>query len=170
LHADPKSTLSSTATRPLTLVTGASSGIGLELAKQFAANGFDLILTAHDDLTDAAVAIRPSGVSLDTITIDLADPGGVDELWNHVKGTRRPLAAAALNAGRGEGRGVRERVFQLTATRGLFNWLDASERADPASADDTPPVSDTTGFPDRRPGIRPADPGANAPQRTARNR
>jgi short-subunit dehydrogenase len=75
----------------------------LELAKQFAANGFDLILTAHDDLTDAAAALQASGVSVDTITLDLADPEGVDKLWNHVKQTHRPLAAAALNAGRGEG-------------------------------------------------------------------
>ncbi len=35
--------------RPLALVTGASSGIGLELAKQFAQNGFDLVVVAEDD-------------------------------------------------------------------------------------------------------------------------
>ena len=35
--------------RPLAVVTGASSGIGLELAKQFAAHGYDLLVAAEDD-------------------------------------------------------------------------------------------------------------------------
>ena len=41
--------MSATADHPLALVTGASSGIGFELAKQFAENGFDLIIAAEDD-------------------------------------------------------------------------------------------------------------------------
>ena len=40
--------------RPLAVVTGASSGIGFELAKQFAENGFDLVLVAEDSELDAA--------------------------------------------------------------------------------------------------------------------
>jgi short-subunit dehydrogenase len=91
--------------RPLALVTGASSGIGLELARQFAGNGFDLIITGHDDVSDARRALemlaRASVVA--ALTIDLASPNGVDELWRHVRETGRPLAAAALNAGRGAG-------------------------------------------------------------------
>ena len=43
-------------TRPLALVTGASSGIGLELAKQFAQNGFDLVVVAEDDELEPAAA------------------------------------------------------------------------------------------------------------------
>ncbi len=35
--------------RPFALVTGASSGIGLELTRQFADNGFDVLITAEDD-------------------------------------------------------------------------------------------------------------------------
>ena len=35
--------------RPLALVTGASSGIGLELARQFVEHDFDIIITAEDD-------------------------------------------------------------------------------------------------------------------------
>jgi short-subunit dehydrogenase len=42
-------------TRPLAVVTGASSGIGFELAKQFALNGFDLLIVAeHADVREAA--------------------------------------------------------------------------------------------------------------------
>jgi len=93
----------SSSPRPLALVTGASSGIGLELAKQFAENGFDLIITAHDELAVATAALEATGASVDAVTADLADPNGVDELWAQVKRAHRPLAAAALNAGRGEG-------------------------------------------------------------------
>jgi short-subunit dehydrogenase len=40
--------------RPVAVVTGASSGIGLELAKVLADNGFDLVLAAEDDLEPGA--------------------------------------------------------------------------------------------------------------------
>ena len=47
--------------RPLALVTGASSGIGFELARQFADNGFDLIVNAEDaGLAAAAQQLRGS--------------------------------------------------------------------------------------------------------------
>jgi short-subunit dehydrogenase len=90
--------------RPLALVTGASTGIGLELAKQFATNGFDLVVTAHSDaLDDAARELRALGGDVECIRADLAKPAGVDQLWGRVQALGRPLAAAALNAGRGAG-------------------------------------------------------------------
>jgi len=42
--------------RQFAVVTGASSGIGRELAKQFASNGFDLLIAAEDQEIDAAHA------------------------------------------------------------------------------------------------------------------
>jgi short-subunit dehydrogenase len=78
----------------LALVTGASSGIGFELAKQFAANGFDLIVAAEDEITGL-------GPNAETVQVDLATEEGVEELWRRVGD--RPLAAAALNAGVGQG-------------------------------------------------------------------
>ncbi|MEU9099953.1 SDR family NAD(P)-dependent oxidoreductase [Streptomyces sp. NPDC048361] len=67
---------------PLALVTGASSGIGFELAKQFARNGFVLLLTAEDDELDiAADEIRAEGARVETVRVDLAEPGGVDRLY-----------------------------------------------------------------------------------------
>jgi short-subunit dehydrogenase len=90
--------------RPLALVTGASSGIGYDLARQFADNGFDLVVTAEDDeLTTAAQHLRADGVEVTALQIDLAAPGGVDELYAAVRASGRPLAAAALNAGVGAG-------------------------------------------------------------------
>jgi short-subunit dehydrogenase len=86
--------------RPLALVTGASSGIGRELAKQFAAHGFDLVIAAEDDgLADAARELEALGAHVDAVTVDLARDEGVDELWRRTTAHHRPLAAAALNAG-----------------------------------------------------------------------
>lgn len=48
--------------RPFAVVTGASSGIGYELAKQFVRNGFDLlIVSGSQNIADAAVQLRPFG-------------------------------------------------------------------------------------------------------------
>lgn len=94
----------STEERPLALVTGASSGIGYELARQFADHGFDLIVTAEDaELATATDHLRDDGVQVTVVQIDLSTESGVDELYDAVRATGRPLAAAALNAGVGAG-------------------------------------------------------------------
>jgi uncharacterized protein len=88
--------------RPLAVVTGASSGIGLELAKQFAGHGFDLIVAAEDDeLATAATELRGLGVQVDAVRADLATDDGVHELVGRIKTAGRPVDALALNAGIG---------------------------------------------------------------------
>ena len=90
--------------RPLALVTGASSGIGRELAKQFADHGFDLVIAAEDaQLDDAARELERRGAHVDAVRADLATDAGVDALWERTRADGRPLAAAALNAGTGTG-------------------------------------------------------------------
>jgi short-subunit dehydrogenase len=90
--------------RPLALVTGASSGIGLELARQFAENGFDVIVNAEDaGLARAAQELSATGASVQEVRADLRTAAGVDAVWAAVGATGRPLAAAALNAGVGQG-------------------------------------------------------------------
>ena len=87
--------------RPLALVTGASSGIGLELARIFAENGFDLIICAEDAaISVAAEAISAEGgAAVRSVRADLATQDGVEELVQSVTSTGRPLDALAINAG-----------------------------------------------------------------------
>ena len=90
------------ATRPLAVVTGGSSGIGLELAKQFAQNGFDLLLCAEDDgLTDAALEVEALGADTDAFRADLATYDGVEALARYIEDGGQPVDALASNAGVG---------------------------------------------------------------------
>jgi short-subunit dehydrogenase len=96
--------MDTTSTRPLAVVTGASSGIGRELAKQFATHGYDLVVAAEDEgITAAATELESLGSSVDAVRVDLATDDGVDELYGRVAATGRPVDAIALNAGVGEG-------------------------------------------------------------------
>lgn len=93
-----------TLTRPLAVVTGASSGIGYELAKQFAQNGFDLIVTATGPGVDqAARAFEGLGAKVETVQADLATYDGVEMLYGKIQATNRPVDAIAINAGVGIG-------------------------------------------------------------------
>ena len=84
------------------VITGASSGIGLELARQFAQHGFDLLICAEDnELATAAADLRQSGAQVDTVTADLATTEGVERLVAAVIATGRGVEALALNAGVG---------------------------------------------------------------------
>lgn len=91
-------------TRPLALVTGASSGIGLHLAAQFASHGFDLIVAAEGpDINAVAQELRNLSAEVEAVQVDLAAPGGVDELYGRITAAGRPVGAVALNAGIGAG-------------------------------------------------------------------
>ncbi len=89
-------------TRPLAVVTGASSGIGLELARQFADNGFDLVIAAESaELGEVASELERTGATVQVERVDLATREGVEQLVAGIGATSRPVAAAALNAGVG---------------------------------------------------------------------
>lgn len=106
--ADSTATTSTTTGtgRPLAAVTGASSGIGLELARQFAEHGYDLVVNAEDvELEAAAASLRTHGGEVRAVRADLRDPSGVEQLHAAIREDARPLAAIALNAGVGKGGG-----------------------------------------------------------------
>jgi uncharacterized protein len=91
-------------TRPLALVTGASSGIGLELAREFATHDFDVIAVAEDDeIIDAVKDLQRHGTTIEALKVDLSEDDGVERCWEYVRSRGRPLDAVALNAGVGSG-------------------------------------------------------------------
>ena len=92
------------------IVTGASSGIGYELAEVCAREGFDLLVAADTaDIDAAAEAFRAHGVSVDALLLDLATLSGVDQLYAAAKG--RPVDALLANAGHGLGKGFLDQSF-----------------------------------------------------------
>ena len=90
------------ATKKLAVVTGASTGIGFELARQCAKNNFDLIIVANEpEIETAAGRLRDSGATIETVNADLSKTDGVDKLMAKING--RPVDALLANAGRGLG-------------------------------------------------------------------
>jgi short-subunit dehydrogenase len=99
-------TLSQTAAegaRPLAVVTGASTGIGYELACLFAEDGHDLVVAADTPLAEARQAFEALGARVDAVQADLATLDGVQALYDAIGG--RPVDALAANAGHGLGKG-----------------------------------------------------------------
>jgi uncharacterized protein len=96
--------------RPLAVVTGASSGIGLELARQLATHGYDLLIAAEDaELESAARELeRLDGASVQSVRVDLAADGGVDVLYERISDAGRPVEALVLNAGIGSSGAFKE--------------------------------------------------------------
>jgi uncharacterized protein len=98
------------AARPLAVVTGASAGIGYELAKLCAQKGFDLVLAADQPkVRQAADDCRALGASVEAVEADLATLDGVDRLYAAIKG--RPVDALLANAGHGLGHGFLDQDF-----------------------------------------------------------
>ncbi len=102
----------SSSTKLFAVVTGASSGIGYELAKQFAQNGFDLLVTSEDvGIEEAAQAFEACGAAVKCVQTDLATYDGVEKLVREIEEAKRPLDAMAINAGVGVGGVFRETDF-----------------------------------------------------------
>ncbi len=85
------------------IVTGASSGIGLELARLAARDGYDLLVVADTPLVDAAAALKGEGVEVQSVETDLSTIEGIDRLLSAAGGRRVDLLCA--NAGHGLGGG-----------------------------------------------------------------
>jgi uncharacterized protein len=91
-------------TRPTAVVTGASSGIGLELARLLAAGGHDLLLVARsaERLDHLARELRDRhGIQVESRSRDLADPGAARELWQELVDDGVAVSTLVNNAGIG---------------------------------------------------------------------
>jgi uncharacterized protein len=90
--------------RPFAVVTGASSGIGFELARQCIENNFDLLICAEDEgIHQAATHLGAAGAAVEAVRCDLATFEGCEKLVDAVNAHGRPLDALLLNAGVGVG-------------------------------------------------------------------
>jgi len=89
--------------RKLAIVTGASSGIGLEIAKLAAQDGFDLIVAADTPFVEAGPALQHMDTQVEQIEADLATQQGVKELLTRIG--ERPVDVLVANAGHGLGHG-----------------------------------------------------------------
>lgn len=96
--------------RKFAIVTGASSGIGLELAKNCAENGYDLLIVADEpEIHAAAETLRGYNIAVEALIADLATPDGVNQVLNLAAG--RNIDALLANAGRGLGHSFLEQEF-----------------------------------------------------------
>ena len=99
-------------TRPLAVVTGASTGIGLELARQCAQHGYDLVIAADEtEIESAAQSLKADGASVTAVMADLSTLKGVDKLVTAIEQLNRPVDALLANAGRGLGHAFLEQDF-----------------------------------------------------------
>lgn len=89
--------------RPVALVTGASAGIGKELARRFARGGHDLVLTARraDELRALADELRPAGVAAHVFPADLSDPATPRRLFDEIATAGLTIDVLVNNAGVG---------------------------------------------------------------------
>jgi short-subunit dehydrogenase len=90
------------AERQTALVTGASGGIGRELARAFAAGGYDLVLVARSEgkLEELAGELRSRrGIGVRVLAKDLAEPGSPDEIFQELEGAGVDVDVLVNNAG-----------------------------------------------------------------------
>jgi short-subunit dehydrogenase len=95
--------------KPFAIITGASSGIGVELAAICAQEGYDLLIAAdRPEIQSAADRLRGLGAAVTVVEADLATIDGVDRLW---AAAGRPVDALLANAGHGLGHAFLDQDF-----------------------------------------------------------
>jgi short-subunit dehydrogenase len=98
--------------RGLAVVTGASTGIGYELAKCAAQDGYDLIIAADEPrINEAAASLKDFGTSVEAVEADLSTEQGVDHLLEDIEASGRSVDLLMANAGRGLGKAFLDQTF-----------------------------------------------------------
>jgi short-subunit dehydrogenase len=89
---------------PFAVVTGATSDIGSEIARQFAEHGFDLLITSDTKrIDDTAERLRELGARVEAVRTNLATREGVENLYGQIRAMRRPIDVIVINSGAGVG-------------------------------------------------------------------
>jgi short-subunit dehydrogenase len=101
--------MGSSTMRKLAVVTGGSSGIGLELARECIKNGFDVMIAADRPMEGSVAELQGEGGRVESVECDLATRGGVDKLIEALGG--REVDALLANAGHGLGHGFLDQNF-----------------------------------------------------------
>ena len=97
----------------LAVITGASSGIGLELARCCLKDGFDVVIASDtSEIETAAAELRSEGGRVTAVQADLSTLAGVDQLYREVSALGRPVDALLANAGRGLGKAFLDQDFE----------------------------------------------------------
>ncbi|QQM32181.1 SDR family NAD(P)-dependent oxidoreductase [Martelella lutilitoris] len=97
----------------LAVITGASSGIGFELAKCAAEDGYDLAIAANEpDIQAAADKLTAMGVKVYAAEVDLATREGVARFAHAIEQTGKPVRLLMANAGRGLGHGFLDQALE----------------------------------------------------------
>jgi short-subunit dehydrogenase len=98
--------------RPLAVVTGASSGIGYELARLCAENGYDVAIAADQaEIAEAKQGLEALGANVEAVQTDLSTEDGVQKLIDLIGG--RPVDILCANAGHGLGHGFLDQDWTL---------------------------------------------------------
>ena len=95
--------MEASAPRPFAVVTGASEGIGYEIARVLAEEGYDLLIAAEDDELESARQDLTRLTRVQAVRVDLARPEEVEMLHRNVLASQRPVDTLVLNARIGAG-------------------------------------------------------------------
>jgi uncharacterized protein len=123
-------------TKPLAVITGSSSGIGMYLAREAAEAGYDLVLAADTPFDETKMLLAQTGADIQTLDLDLATTEGVDSLHEALEGRVPDLLLA--NAGHGLGKGFLDEDFDealdvintnITGTAYLIHLIGREMRA-----------------------------------------
>eukprot|EP00913_Durusdinium_trenchii_P008121 g7618.t1 len=122
----------------LAVVTGASTGIGYELAKCAAQAGYDLVIAANEPrIQEAAGMLKEYGRQVEAMQVDLAEPDGVRRFCAAVESLGRPVELLLANAGQGLGHGFLDQDLEaaqrvvdtnVTGTLALVHHIGNSMR------------------------------------------
>lgn len=98
--------------RPFAVITGASTGIGFELARECDHHGFDMLIAADEPAIElAASLLADEGATVEALQVDLSTVEGVDQLYASIEG--RPIDVLIANAGHGLGGAFLDQDFAV---------------------------------------------------------